>query len=293
MKTVPQFLLQRFADLTRDMLHEFEVVKRDRAANPVDEGGRLERTLRKFLLRFLPEKFAVTSGYVMNQSGSISSQQDLIIYDRLNATLLERAEAYDILAIEDVYATIEVKSRLNKATMEDAAQNIRSVKQLHYTDLLVHLSDGEIAEVSGPDVFSTLFAFDVDTTLETAADNIDKSYDMIDYTCIIAKGNICWALQRPHGKDHAIIKTLPHAKPDCMKAILTPKQSPGEGVLTLIFIYDLLEHLEKQYQSRLRPQHPQLKNSVLSYMGSTAGLCAFALAKRFSRPESPPEVEIT
>jgi hypothetical protein len=77
-----------------------------------------ENALRGLLEDFLPSRLGVAKGKVVNFTGDMSRQCDVIIYDRLNGPRLFVDENKNqILPIEGVYAVIEVKTSLTKHTL--------------------------------------------------------------------------------------------------------------------------------------------------------------------------------
>ena len=90
-----------------------------------------ENALRGLLEDFLPSRLGVAKGKVVNFTGDMSRQCDVIIYDRLNCPRLFVDENKNqILPIEGVYAVIEVKTSLTKHTLTEAFENLNSVYNL-------------------------------------------------------------------------------------------------------------------------------------------------------------------
>ena len=103
------------------------------AVHEGEKGRNNEQLLADFLREFLPGKYAVGSGFIVDSRGGISKQCDLILYDRLfNPELFAFDDMANFYPVEVVYATIEVKTTINKAQIIDVAQKIRSVKGLAY-----------------------------------------------------------------------------------------------------------------------------------------------------------------
>jgi len=208
--------------------------------NPVDIGKQLESIVRRFFTTHLPGRFAVTSGYLLNSYGNVSKQQDVIIHDTLEASNLAATDEYAVLPIEAVYATIEIKTTLSKQSMTEGLANAASVKNLHGTALLVHRETGEVEEVKeyGAKVYTALFAFDADTTLITASDNLLTSEATFDHICILGKGNIFWTTQgKPVEEDYYSLSTGPRevGKREHI-AIIEPKSIENSGA-PLFFSY--------------------------------------------------------
>ena len=99
------------------------------------KGESRERTvINEYLKKYLPPKYGLTSGLVIDSFGNSSKQQDIIIYDRLNTMPLfsdsMELESQNCVPIENVFAIIEVKSTLNSSTISDAFDKYKSVCDL-------------------------------------------------------------------------------------------------------------------------------------------------------------------
>lgn len=69
-----------------------------------------ERSLERHLEKILPYRFGLGHGEIRSSNGSISTECDLIIYDKLNCPIIFNDEETQVFPIESVYAIIEVKS---------------------------------------------------------------------------------------------------------------------------------------------------------------------------------------
>lgn len=104
--------------------------------HPTTSGDISEGAWRSMLRNFLPRRYEVGTGFVVDSKGGISEQQDVILYDRhYSPALLSTSEpdqpAY--VTVESVYAVLEVKPTLNKTNTIAAAAKAASVRQLHRT----------------------------------------------------------------------------------------------------------------------------------------------------------------
>lgn len=78
------------------------------------KGSALENATAEMLRRFLPESIGVTEGVIIDSTGFISNQMDLILYDRMAAQLFFKSDSTKIVPAEFVFAVGEVKAILNK-----------------------------------------------------------------------------------------------------------------------------------------------------------------------------------
>jgi hypothetical protein len=93
-----------------------------------------EETLRDFLRAYLPKRFEVSSGFVFDASGNISSQSDIIIADTFVAPRFEGPGGARFYPCEAVVAVGEVKTSISsRRQLWDAVSQLRSVSLLDRT----------------------------------------------------------------------------------------------------------------------------------------------------------------
>jgi hypothetical protein len=175
-----------------------------------DRGENREEILKKFLLEHLPKRYGVTKGEIVDNSGWQSHSIDIIIYDSVNCPILYAGETA-ILPIEGVYGIIEVKSRLSKTELYDAANKIKLFKENADRNLTYHHCNTK-DKYSLP--FGIIFAFDVaDNSLESLLKNqikFDKDIDLlqhnVNYIIILKHGIIHYLfIDENSGKDWKIL----------------------------------------------------------------------------------------
>ena len=114
----------KFVQFLRHRSHT--IAARGREAGFYDHGPTVgaarEWVLREPLEDVLPERYGVTSGEVRASDGSVSTQWDVLIINRLDTPHLFRSPGAAVVPVEGVLAAISVKSMLDKAAIEDAAE---------------------------------------------------------------------------------------------------------------------------------------------------------------------------
>jgi hypothetical protein len=148
-----------------------------------ERGSNDEERCRAFLASVLPHRYGIGSGFVVSSTPGISRQQDVIIYDHfLNSPLYQELSA-GVFPIEMVYATIEVKGRLQSRDINSSLASIGEVRRLshqcwyefpHRTDL-----PGRWALVGNDNPIKRpprAFIFAYDTTY-TSALNLKKALE--------------------------------------------------------------------------------------------------------------------
>jgi hypothetical protein len=97
-----------------------------------EKGTANEILLRDLLVKYLPKKYSVGSGLVIDKNGSRSNQIDVVIYDSyFHPELFSQGSGY-LYPVDVVYMVIEIKTVIKKDKMEEAIENIRSVKRLDF-----------------------------------------------------------------------------------------------------------------------------------------------------------------
>ena len=89
--------------------------------------------MRELILRYLPKKFGVGTGFVVSNKTFPQrrfKQLDLIVYDALNNSPLYQSDAFGIFPIEMVYGYIEVKTTLRYGDLESAFEANKEIRAL-------------------------------------------------------------------------------------------------------------------------------------------------------------------
>lgn len=96
------------------------------------KGSGNEAVLRELLTKFIPKRFGIGTGVVIDRDGTQSRQCDIVIFDALLYPSLLSLSNVHFFPVDIVYATIEVKTTLTSSSMKEALANITSVKQLNF-----------------------------------------------------------------------------------------------------------------------------------------------------------------
>ncbi|GAB3442402.1 DUF6602 domain-containing protein [Insolitispirillum peregrinum] len=111
--------------------------------HPGDKGDASEQVWIDLLNNYLPRRYQVTKGHVVDSKGKISDQIDLIIFDRQYSPFIFKFKNKTFIPAESVYAVFEVKQVLNNKYIKYAREKIASVRTLHRTSIPVKTVDGE------------------------------------------------------------------------------------------------------------------------------------------------------
>jgi hypothetical protein len=100
-----------------------------------------EQHFIEVLRRYLPRRYNVSRGIVIDSQGSTSDQIDIVIYDpQCTTTILDQQDHRYVLA-EAVYAVLEVKPEINIETLQYSASKAQSVRALKPTSYSIVHSD--------------------------------------------------------------------------------------------------------------------------------------------------------
>ncbi|MCM3619760.1 hypothetical protein M3936_19500 [Sutcliffiella horikoshii] len=151
-----------------------------------ERGSSREEILLTYLRKYIPTKYEMNNGVIIDATGEQSRQQDIIIYDSFNSPVLLNMESTRMVPIESVFSVVEVKSSLNKTEISKCVSNISSVRSLVKNGL-----DTRNSPTAG-----FVFAFTSSTSLETLLDNLVEEnkqvekHKQISAVCVLDKGLI-------------------------------------------------------------------------------------------------------
>jgi len=117
--------------------------KIDEIYHPTSKGDESELNWLGLLRSYLPERYKVDSGFVVDHKGNISEQIDIIIYDRHFTPFIFRGENVVYVPAEGVYTIFEVKQHFDKKHYNYAIKKLKSVKDLERTSAPFAHAQGE------------------------------------------------------------------------------------------------------------------------------------------------------
>lgn len=110
--------------------------------HPGSKGDETELCWLDMFGDFLPKRYKAKKGFVVDSTGSISNQIDIIIHDAHYSPLLFRRQSTCYVAAESVYAVFEVKQELTKEHLEYAGRKAESVRALKRTSVAIPHAGG-------------------------------------------------------------------------------------------------------------------------------------------------------
>lgn len=134
---------QSFLASKDEMLYQYRAAKKYSKSHTVQtfHGKVAEAVFRKWLAKFLPKRYAVTSGYVISQNAKDSEKMphfDVIIYDQIEAPVLWHEGNPDssemgvskAIPAEYVVSILEVKSSFDPQTVKKAVAKLKEIEHL-------------------------------------------------------------------------------------------------------------------------------------------------------------------
>lgn len=180
-------------------------------ANWGEEGRYKEIILREILRSFLPERYGIGTGFAICKGDNITSQIDIIIYDKFkannNAEILKKGD-FVVVESKSVVGIIEVKSSFDS--------NIFSKKNDGDRNAIEKILDNK--KLIGNKIFAGIFAFDKkngesDYSIKTISNNLREIFTNTNtkLDCIAFDKNHFmkfWGAGLPYKDDEGCL--LPH-----------------------------------------------------------------------------------
>lgn len=121
--------IEQFENDYVNLSRQIFVNSEGRLIHPGEFGIYRERIIKDFLAPFLPTRLAIGSGFIITAKNNISTQCDIIIYDKEHTPIIENSDQR-FFPVECVVGVIEVKSKLTKSALKDALIKLASIKNL-------------------------------------------------------------------------------------------------------------------------------------------------------------------
>ncbi len=155
------------------------------------KGAATEQHWKELLQAYLPSRYEVRKGFVIDSEQSISDEIDLVIHDRHYSPFILCQGGVDFIPAESVYAVIEVKQEIDGDTIAYAVKKAASVRALVRTSVSIPHAGGEYEARPLPSVMAGLVALDSWAT-ERFAENVTRCVLAetagLDLGCSIKRG---------------------------------------------------------------------------------------------------------
>lgn len=157
-----------FAQAARKLRSDFEALTV--IPHKASKGHEAEEIIRRFLNGHLPKRFAAGSGFIIDPLGAVSNQTDVVVYDAHNCPVYRASDSAAIFPSNNVAIVVEVKSRLNKEAIEDAAAKIAKIKAMSKS------KPPDMPFLVTAQTMGVLFAFASDIKLSTVGEHYKDTF---------------------------------------------------------------------------------------------------------------------
>ena len=158
-------------------------VKLELSAQSVTHPGTLgevnENYFIEVLRKYLPKRYAVDTGIVIDSLGNTSNQIDIIIYDNQYTPTLLDQQNHRFIPVEAVYAVLEVKPTVDKGYLKYAGEKAESVRKLHRTSVKIVHAGGEFPAKALFPIVAGIIASRIDWAEGFAAEAFRQNFDSL------------------------------------------------------------------------------------------------------------------
>ncbi|HAF00665.1 MAG TPA: hypothetical protein DCO68_07420 [Methylophilaceae bacterium] len=147
-----------------------------------------EQHFMQTLRKYLPNRYAVDNGIVIDSNGTTSDQIDIVIYDNLYTPTLLDQHAHRFIPAESVYCVLEVKPTINKKYLEYAGKKAKSVRDLLRTSIAIQLLDGKSFTKQLLPILAGIVATDVDWKDGVSSKEFTQTLNKLTDNCILNCG---------------------------------------------------------------------------------------------------------
>ena len=161
-------------------------VNREFIGHSGSKGDATEQHWIEFLRVYLPDRYKVDKAIVIDSTGNVSEQMDVVIYDAIYTPFIFKQDGFMYIPAESVYAVFEVKQDV-KGHIEYAAQKVESVRKLKRTSIGMVASGKFMAarpltKIIGG-ILTTTSSYSGNDTVKTQLKKL-KSLQTLDLGCL-------------------------------------------------------------------------------------------------------------
>lgn len=249
----------KFKAIVENIIGEINEAKRKAnsihsAGNIKSSGDEVENLIREKISLFLPERYLVKQGHIVNSEGKVSNQFDIIIFDRLNTPkFFESKNETVFYPIESVLAVGEIKKTLRSKDAIEFGKKIKFLKEDMNRKLIKNtIFGGQLSnDASFSDMinmttdrkyknplFSFIFAIDEEKIVDLEVD--DNHKNMPNDIYVLNYGFYLFA----NIENGRIISKLEDETPEINSLVEVKK--PG-AICLATMLNQLISHLNKCY----------------------------------------------
>lgn len=183
-------LKELFNGLQKQMLASLNV-DREYIGHPGSKGDATEQRWIDFLRTYLPDRYKVDKAIVIDSTGNVSEQMDIVIYDAIYTPFIFKQDGFMYIPAESVYAVFEVKQDV-KGNIDYAAKKVESVRRLKRTSIEMVASGRRtparpLTKIIGG-ILTTTSSYSSIKTVQNQLEKL-KGYQTLDLGCICDTGS--------------------------------------------------------------------------------------------------------
>lgn len=183
-------LKELFGSLQKQMLASLNV-NREYIGHPGSKGDATEQSWIDFLRTYLPDRYKVDKAIVIDSTGNVSEQMDVVIYDAIYTPFIFKQDGFMYIPAESVYAVFEVKQDV-KGYIDYAAQKVESVRRLKRTSIEMVASGRRtparpLTKIIGG-ILTTTSSYSGNDTVRKQLKKL-KGYQTLDLGCLCDTGS--------------------------------------------------------------------------------------------------------
>lgn len=171
--------------------------------HPGSKGDATEQRWIDFLRTYLPDRYKVDKAIVIDSTGNVSEQMDIVIYDAIYTPFIFNQDGFMYIPAESVYAVFEVKQDV-KGYIDYAAQKVESVRRLKRTSVEMvnsgrRTSARPLTKILGG-ILTTTISYSGTETVSKQLKEL-KGYQTLDLGCLCDTGSfhVDYKETRPDG----------------------------------------------------------------------------------------------
>ncbi len=186
---LPVILASLNDDLEQDLS-----ISREAFKHPGTKGDASETTWMDLLTKYLPKRYQIETGHIVDSKGVFSQQIDVVIFDRQYSPFIFDFKGQKIIPAESVYAVFEAKQDANKERIEYARKKISSVRRLHRTSLPIPHAGGTYPPKPLPHIIGGILTLEstwnppLGIALQEVLENNEFDDELLDLGCFAAHG---------------------------------------------------------------------------------------------------------
>ena len=142
--TVPELMLAKQEEMVAALSANRRIMPHEG-----EKGAAAELRWREMLSSYLPRRYSVQTGFVVDHEDGISEQIDVIIHDAQYSPFLFQAGTSCFVPAESVYAIFDAKQKISATTLKETGRKVASVRNLKRTSGQIWTNDLKRSPFSG------------------------------------------------------------------------------------------------------------------------------------------------